>query len=90
MGDYSGGHSYAIQYTTDAPHCIRRARTGAGSQAAPSRRRYRGQGEARGVQGAGILRRDHYIASGGAGAAGISEEAQERTGLRLERRRAGG
>jgi len=25
IGDYSGDHSFAIKYTTDAPHCIRRA-----------------------------------------------------------------
>ena len=25
MGDYSGGHHCAIQYATNAPHCIRRS-----------------------------------------------------------------
>jgi hypothetical protein len=50
-----------------------------------------GQGEAGGpVQGAGILRRDHHSASGGAGAAGVGEGAKERADLRLKRRRAGG
>ncbi len=62
---------------------------GAGSPAAHSRRLYPEQGKARGVQGAGILRCDHHSATGGAGAAGIGGEAQERAGVRLDRRRAG-
>jgi hypothetical protein len=47
------------------------------------------QGKAGGVQGAGILRRDHHSAVGGAGAAGVGKEAKERAGVRLEGRRAG-
>jgi deoxyhypusine synthase len=43
MGDYSGGHSYAIQYTTDAPHWGERSGC---TFKWPSP----GQGEARGVK----------------------------------------
>lgn len=74
MGDYSAA-------TASPFNTLRTRRTVVGRPAAPSRRRSPWQGEAGGVQGAGLLRCDNHDAFSSAGAAGVRKETEKRAGI---------